>query len=261
MENELFEKTRDAVISAGALLRNRTLAGDSGIKDDGGFVTAVDMKVQDILRAELARILPEAGFLGEEGPREEGWPAEYMWILDPVDGTSNLIHDFRHSAVSLALTREGRTVMGLVYDPFLNELFSARMGGGAKLNGAPIKVSAAEGLSCCNISVGTAPGRREESGRVFDTMLRVYDSCHDIRRTGSAALELCYVAAGRQDGYYEFGLRPWDVAAGLLIVREAGGVALTPDGREIPLDCPSDIVAAGPGVWPELAEIVRQTGI
>ncbi len=147
--------------------------------------------------------------------------ADCYWILDPVDGTTNLMHDYQHSVVSLALCRGKEIVWGIVYDPFHDELFSAVKGEGSFLNGKPIHVSSAQKLPETIIGVGTA--KRELAEENFARFLKVYENSQYIRRLGSAALELAYTACGRQGGYFEVYLNPWDYAAGMLLVQEAGG--------------------------------------
>ena len=254
----LFEGARKAVLDGGELLLDRSMARQVNMKGAHDFVTAVDTVVQELMACRLSQMSPEIGFVGEEGDGAKGLTSGCAWILDPVDGTSNLIHGYNHSSVSLALVREGTVEIGIIYDPFAGELFSAVRGEGARLNGGEIRVPQGRRLEMSNISFGAAPGDRGNAGRVFAVAREVYSRCHDLRRMGSAALELCYVAAGRQEGYYEFKMKPWDIAAGILIVKEAGGIALTPDGAEVSFGGVSDIVAACPGVWGELAAIIRE---
>ncbi|MGM9521565.1 MAG: inositol monophosphatase family protein [Oscillospiraceae bacterium] len=255
---EIFARACAAVISAGELFNDRALAGEMSLKGENDFVTEVDTAVQKRLKGALHDIAPDIQLLGEERDNSDIDMSRPVWILDPVDGTSNLMHDFRYSAVSLALFDGREVVFGCVYNPFSDELFSAQKGKGAQLNGRPIRVKPEGELKRCNISAGAAPGDRANSKKVFDIMRRVYDSCHDIRRLGSAALELCYVAAGRQDGYYEFKLKPWDIAAGVLIVNEAGGLALSPEGTPVTLNGPGDVIAANPCIWQKLADIINK---
>lgn len=207
----------------GTLLHSRTLAGQTRAKGRTDFVTAVDTRVQENIRAALEQLTPGVPLMAEEKDNTAVDLRGAVWVLDPVDGTTNLIHGFRHSAISLALAVEGRSRLGLIYDPYAEELFTAREGNGAFCNGRPVHVSGAAALADSLCSVGTNPGCREQADAAFDRMRRIYDACHDIRRVGAASLELCYVACGRLDAYLEHGLKPWDYAAGMLIVAEAGG--------------------------------------
>lgn len=204
------------------IIDDRELASQVRTKGRADYVTQVDIAVQNFLKEELARLAPEVEFMGEEtGVREMN--AESFWILDPVDGTTNLMYDFRHSVVSLALWKGGEIVMGIVYDPYRDETFTAEKGKGSFLNGSPIHVSEAASLSDTVIGIGTSPYYRELTEANFARFRRVFDRSRDIRRLGSAATDLAYVACGRQDGFFEAYLSPWDFAAGLLLVREAGG--------------------------------------
>ena len=252
---ELFKAAKSAVLSGGRLLLDRSRSLSSWMKGPDDFVTQTDIDVQRLIRDELEGAWGEIGFMGEEDSCH-GESGKVRWILDPVDGTSNLMHGYRHSAVSLALVDGAQPEIGIVYDPFAGELFTSIRGRGAFMNGEPIHVSGQTQLRLCNISFGASPGDRGRAEEVFALAGEMYKRCHDLRRIGSAALELCYVAAGRQDGYYEFRLKPWDVAAGALIVEEAGGVALTPQGRRLDFDGPCDILASGKHIWQELAAII-----
>ena len=175
-----------------------------------------------------------------------------------MDGTTNLLHDLRHSAVSLALAEKGRVLLGVVYDPYSGELFTAHRGQGAFCCGRPIHVSSAAALGECLCSTGTNPSCRELADRTFRRMRLLYDRCHDIRRIGAASLELSYLAAGRLDCFVEHGLKPWDYAAGMLLVREAGGVVTTPEGGEPSLSHGSEIAAATAPVHPQLLAALRE---
>ena len=152
-----------------------------------------------------------------------------------MDGTTNLIHHFDHSAVSLALAWEGQVRFGIVYHPYRQACFTAQQGAGAFCNGLPIQTSAVSKLEDSLLSVGTVPGYRQLADAAFYQMRVLYDCCQDVRRTGCASLDLCDVACGRLDGYVELMLQPWDYAAGLLIVTEAGGTVTAPDGAPLSL--------------------------
>ena len=174
-----------------------------------------------------------------------------------MDGTTNLIHSFRHSAISLALYENGKPLAGIIYDPFAGELFTATAGGGAFLNGEAISVSGAESLSESLCSVGTNPGVRQGADDAFRRLRAVYERCHDIRRIGAASIEMCYVACGRLEGYAEHGLKPWDYAAGRLIVEEAGGRVTEFDGKPPSIDGAScDILASNGLVHDELLSLM-----
>ena len=254
---ELLERVSEAVRRAGALFGDRELAEQIRQKGVTDFVTQVDLTVQEQLRGALRTIAPEVQFMGEEQDNSGLDFGGAVWILDPVDGTMNLIHGFRHSAVSLALAEGGEVTMALVYDPFADELFTALAGRGAFCNGRPISVSGAERLADALVDVGTNPSEREKADRMFRWMRGIYDRCHDIRRVGAASVELCYTACGRLDAYMEHGLRPWDYAAGWLILEEAGGCLTDFTGGAPSLTAPScDILATNGNIHPELLQLI-----
>ena len=242
--SNLFDDVLTAVLDAGRLAADPAAVQNIRAKGAADFVTNVDVLVQETLKAKLAALTPEAQFMGEEQDNSGLDLSKPCWILDPVDGTTNLIHRYGMSAVSLALAEEGQVVFGVVYNPFHKECFTARLGQGSFLNGQPIHVSEADALVDSLISVGTTPGKRTMSDASFRTMRNLFDRCQDVRRTGSASLDLSYVACGRQEGYVELAAMPWDYAAGWLIVTEAGGAVTAPDGSPLPLDRPSGLLAS-----------------
>lgn len=193
------------------------------VKGAADYVTKVDMGVQEFLKKELARLYPDIGFIGEEQERFLPDPESSYWILDPIDGTTNLIYHYGMSAVSLGLYEKGKMVFGVVYNPFRGELFTAAAGQGAYLNGKEISVSETEDMSKVLIAYGSSPYEKERAHELFGIFEKIFLSCADFRRSGSAALDLCYVACGRQDAYIEQNLKPWDYAAGALVLQEAGG--------------------------------------
>lgn len=226
-----IQKIISLVTKTRGLIKNREMAAHVKEKGLADYVTQVDIAVQDFLKKELFALAPDIQFLGEETGLQE-IRADSFWILDPVDGTTNLMHDYQHSVVSLALYCQREIVMGIVYDPFHEEVFSAIKGKGSFLNGQPIHVSNAEKLSDTIIGLGTA--KRELADENFARFRRVFGQCQDVRRIGSAALELAYTACGRQGGYFETYLNPWDYAAGMLLIQEAGGKVTDFTGK--PLD-------------------------
>ena len=235
LTESLVEETIQAVQEAGACLSDPTALRCVRTKGETDYVTNVDLAVQELLQERLAALAPEIQFMGEEQDNTGLDWSRPCWILDPVDGTTNLIHNFRHSAISLALAEDGQTVFGVVYNPYTEECFTARRDGGAFRNGVPIHVSNVSRLEDSLLSVGTVPGRRKLADTAFRQMRALYDRCQDVRRTGCASLDLCWVACGRLDGYVELSLQPWDYAAGMLIVAEAGGRVTAPDGSPLSL--------------------------
>lgn len=248
----LFEKAVKIVKKNGEELIERD--GADAIREKGrtDYVTEVDVRVQRQIFEALKELDPAAQFLGEEKENQGIDREGSIWILDPVDGTTNLIHDFQHSTISLAYAKGGKVRFGVVYDPFREECFTAELGKGAFLNGRPIQVSGKKRLEDCLIAMGTSPGCREHADENFARMRRVYDRCQDIRRIGSAALELSYVACGRLDGFYEENLKIWDYAAGSLLVTEAGGTMAA--------DRP-DTMACTPEIREEFQTLLKITGV
>lgn len=212
------------------------------------FVTTYDVKVQGILRQMLLERWPEAHFLGEEGEVKEDSMHGLAFIVDPIDGTTNFIKGYRCSAVCIAAAQDGVVQCGVVYDPYTDAMFTAEKGKGAFLNGKPIHASGrrlAEGLVC----LGTASYYAELTDHTFKLARALFDNALDLRRSGSAALDMCYVACGRAELMFEDRLWPWDHAAAALIVHEAGGRASQISGEPLPLDRSSSIVAAAPRAY------------
>jgi len=194
------------------------------------YVTEIDKSSEAQIVREIKRYHPDHAFLGEEGGSQG--KGDYVWIIDPLDGTSNYLHGIPHFGISIALQVRGRTEHAVVYDPMRDEMFSASRGGGAHLNNTRIRVSAR--ISLDSAIVATAfPFRQRGMMSVYTGIFSdVFKKIEDIRRNGAAALDLAWVAAGRMDAYFEIGLKPWDVAAGALLVREAGGVVTDFDGND-----------------------------
>ena len=256
LHNTLRGQVIQAVQDAGALLTNHEALRDIRSKSATDYVTNIDLSVQTALRDRLNVLAPQVQFMGEEQDNSAIDPARPFWILDPVDGTTNLIHDFQHSAVSLALAEDGQVTFGVVYQPYTGECFTAQRGQGAFRNGSPIHVSPAARPEQCLMAVGTVPGHRELAEQTFVQMRALYEACQDIRRTGCASLDLCWVACGRTDGYLELFLQPWDYAAGLVIVQEAGGAVTAPDGSPLSLLRGGPLLASNGLLHPVLQTIL-----
>jgi myo-inositol-1(or 4)-monophosphatase len=196
-------------------------------KNPNDFVTDVDRAAEEAVIEVLQKAYPTHAFLGEESGTTGNVndESEFVWIIDPLDGTTNFIHGFPQYAVSIALQQRGVITLGVVYDPVRNELFTAEKGAGAFLNDKRIRVRKLDRISGALLGTGYKNG----SPKALEEYLKMYgimgERCHGVRRAGSAALDLAYVASGRLDGYYEKGLQPWDIAAGTLLVTEAGGIA------------------------------------
>jgi myo-inositol-1(or 4)-monophosphatase len=228
----------------------RTLKRDFGevehlqvsLKGPANFVSAADRRVEEMLREELLRARPGYGFLGEEGGRQEGTDRTHTWIVDPLDGTTNFLHGIPQFAISIGLERDGAIVAGVVYNPANDELFTAERGKGAFLNDRRLRVAARRRLAEAVIACGLPHYGRGDLELGRRELTAVQEKVAGLRRFGSAALDLAWTAAGRLDGYWERNLSPWDVAAGLLLVREAGGFVTDIDGGDAVMRT-GDIVA------------------
>lgn len=228
---------------------------EKGVSD---YVTEVDMMVQKTLCEKLTGLYPDIQFMGEEKDNSSIDFEQAVWILDPVDGTTNLIHRFPGSCISLGLSFHKEVVAGIIYNPYLDELFFARKGGGAFLNGRPIHVSSASALSQSLVSTGTSPYFHELADTVFHQIQTVYQHAQDIRRIGSAAIELAYIACGRLDAYFELLLKPWDFAAGQIILQEAGGRITDYNGTPVTPEKPVAILATNGKIHEELVELLKE---
>ena len=243
------------------------------VKGDSNFVTEVDTKIETAMKERLLTLYPDTQFMGEEGDNSEVTFTTPVWILDPVDGTSNLIHDFQNSCMSLALAVNKQVVFGVIYHYSTKEYFYAKKGEGAYLGTAnrlfsitrdtripsagttPIHVSNTTELSRSLVSYGTSPYDKATLGeKNCETLKQIFFLCEDIRRIGSAAIELAYVAAGRVDLYLERNLKPWDYAAAIVIIEEAGGIITDYQGQVIDISKPCDILAGNKTVHTKLRE-------
>lgn len=213
---------KDVLYSASKTFHEEELISNFVEKNKNDFVTEADLKVEKIIINELQAKYPEIKMLSEETHAAVDYKTNY-WILDPIDGTTNLIHGYRQSAISLAYCEKGKPVIGIIYQPFRDEMFTAEIGKGAYLNGVPIHVSGCSCLNDCLAIIGTNPYHKGSSSVEFEMFKQTFDYCQDIRRSGSAAIDLVNIAAGRADLFFEKNLKPWDYAAGFVLVCEAGG--------------------------------------
>ena len=211
----------------------------SGVAD---LVTEYDKNIQEQLKNGLKNILPEAKFIGEEGSSDELSDDGFAFVVDPIDGTTNFIKDYHHSAVSVALLKGKEVVAGLIYNPYLDEVFSAIKGQGAFCNGKKITVSS-HPIGNALVLFGSSPYDKKLFTKTIEILSEYFYQSLDIRRSGSAALDLCSVACGRADVYFELQVSPWDFAAGKLIVEEAGGVVTSLEGTPLTFDGKTSIIA------------------
>ncbi len=215
-------------------------------KGAADYVTNVDVAVQKYLKEALGNEFPDIALIAEEKENLGLDPDNSYWILDPIDGTTNLIRDYHLSAVSLGLYENGEITFGVVYNPFTEELFYGAKGEGAYLNGAPIQVSNQPEFKDAVVSFGSSPYEKNRAKELFPIFYNIFMNCADFRRTGSAALDICYVACGRQHAYLEQNLKPWDYSGASIILREAGGTITDWGNKELPYLANSDILACVP---------------
>lgn len=248
----------EAALAAGRIHRTYFRQGPAVEKKGRiDLVTTADLEAERLIRDLVAIRFPDHVVIGEEGgglsdPRA----ARYRWIVDPVDGTTNFAHGLALFSVSIALEVDGTVACGVVYDPIGDELFTAERGGGARLNGEPLQVSRCGALEDALLCTGFPYTVREERRRQVDVFAAFMNEARGVRRLGSAALDLCYVAAGRLDGFWEERLFPWDMAAGGLIVEEAGGQVSGMDGRSYD-PFAGHIVASAPGIHQAMVAVIR----
>lgn len=226
-------------------------------KGPGDFVSAADRRAEEIIFEELKKARPDYSFLMEENGAVKGSNPEYRWIIDPLDGTTNFLHGLPHWAISIALEHKGEIIAGLVHDPVKDDIFHAEKGKGAFMRRRRLRVSGRNDLMLATIATG-APRRSQAQRDKFIAEYRAMISvAPGLRRFGAAALDLAYVAAGRFDGFWERDLKPWDIAAGLLIVKESGGfVSDIDDIRKNPLDT-GNVLAASENLMDPMARVLR----
>lgn len=250
-----FEKVKKIVLEAGDFLKNREAVEHVTVKGVADYVTEVDKQVQNYIQKALGELYSDIQFLGEEKNNDNIDLFGQTWVLDPVDGTTNLIHDYKRSCISLALVHHKQIMMGIVYQPYMKELYFAEKGKGAYLNGKRISVSNAKTMAESLFSVGTNPYEKKEFGeKIFQSIYKVYMDSQDIRRSGSAALDLAETAAGRIDGFFEAKLNIWDYAAGQLLVEEAGGTVTDFKGNALSCAMKSSLVCGNQAVHKLLVE-------
>ena len=252
MLNKITEIVKEAgKIVLSAHNQENTVTAKEGKKN---FVTKYDVAVQKFLFKELGKASPDAKFIGEEGENDFSTDG-LRFIIDPIDGTTNFMQDYRCSCISVALCNGNDVVAGVVYNPYTDELFSAEKDKGAYLNGNRISVSErplSDGLAL----FGTSPYHPENTDETFALLRKVFDFSRDIRRSGSAAYDICMIACGRCEVFFEKSLQPWDIAAGTLILKEAGGIALNYQGKDINFSTPNDVVFANPKAYKEFITLL-----
>jgi myo-inositol-1(or 4)-monophosphatase len=252
------------VMIAAARKAGRPLIRDFGelenlqisMKGPADFVTTADKRTEQILIEELTRARPGYAFLGEEGGIVEGRDRTHRFIIDPIDGTTNFMHGIPQFAISIALEREGQLVSGVVYNPVTDDLFTAEKGQGAFLNNKRLRVAARKEMGAAVIATGLPFMGKEGHARAVAEMGAVMNVTAGIRRMGAASLDLAYVAAGRFDGFWEHGLQPWDMAAGIVLLKEAGGVITDMQGGD-QMMTNGQVVCANENLHPQLLKLLK----
>lgn len=257
----LASQIEAAARDAGAMMlgaeADKSVSTKSGRKD---LVTRYDKEIQRFLEERLLPLLPEAGFLGEEALGHDAHTErDFLFIVDPIDGTTNFVKGCNQSCVSIGLGIRGEMAVGVVFNPYRDEMFTAVRGGGALLNGAPLRIPDCAPEDAL-VLVGSSPYYRELTDVTFAMARLLFDRCLDLRRSGSAALDLCDVAAGRAGCYFECRLSPWDFAAGGLIVREAGGVVTDLTGGPLAFAQKCPVAAGNPQCHPALLQAAKDCG-
>ena len=234
MSDQRYEFAMTVAREAGAVLR-KYFGKRLDIRKKGklDLVTQADMEAEQLVTQRIVEAFGDDGILGEEGSQRQG-VSGYHWVIDPLDGTTNFAHQLPQFCVSIGLEYQGQVIAGVLYDPIKEELFDARSGGGARLNGQPIQVGGRSSLNEALVVTGYSYDRRERIDQLLDRTRRILLNAQGLRRLGSAALDLAYVACGRFDVFIEDGLSAWDIAAGQLLVQEAGGTVSNLAGE--PLD-------------------------
>ncbi|CAD0183736.1 Inositol-1-monophosphatase [Ruegeria sp. THAF57] len=226
------------------------------MKGAGDFVSKADIAAEAILKEELLGARPTYGWLAEEGGEIAGEDPTRRWIVDPLDGTTNFLHGLPHWAISIALEHKGKIVAGVIYDPAKDEMFFAEKGEGAWMNDTRIRVSSRHRMIESIFSTGLPFGGRSDLPATLQDLARLMPTCAGVRRWGSAALDLAYVAAGRYEGFWERRLHAWDVAAGIIIVKEAGGFvqALNPEGSVLE---DGEVICSNEPIFDQFAKVIR----
>ncbi len=260
MEN-LNELANVAVLAAKEARNTVKKFIESGFKIDmkgpANLVTEADLAAEKIIVETIKKTYPEHSFLGEEKVKAET-NAENLWVIDPIDGTTNFTHDVPVVGISIAFSHKGEVVVGCVLNPFTDDLYLAIKGKGSTLNDKPIKVSSAEKISDSLIATGFYYGLGNDLNVSLDVIKTLIDKeCHGIRRMGAASIDLCYVASGKFDAYFELKLNCWDFAAGMLLVREAGGIITNPAGIDLTLN-DSQLIASNTSVHPHILAILNE---
>lgn len=246
---------QEAARAGGQLLRDWSEKFTFSEKGPADLVTEADVASQTAIHRLLHGRFPDHGFLGEEGLLQHPGESGVRWIIDPLDGTSNYVHRFPYYAVSIGLEHRGNLLAGVIYDPTRDEMFAAGLGLGATLNGRPLRPSRFDRLDQAMLIASFPPGVAPD-GLPIRRFLNVLPHAQTVHRSGSSALNLAYIAAGRLDGYWSTSLKAWDMAAGVLIVREAGGLVTRMDGGPLDINVPNLLCTNGTAIHARLTELL-----
>lgn len=252
---EYLKSAEEAARRAGQVLRDWSKKFTVSEKGPADLVTEADLASQTMIFNLLHSRYPGHGFLGEEGLQRGADEEGYRWVIDPLDGTSNYVHSFPYYAVSIGLQHHAELILGVIYDPTRDELFAAVRGQGASLNGAPMRVSRFNRLDQAMVIASFPPGVTSNSLPI-KRFLEVLPHAQTVHRSGSAALNLAYVGAGRLDGYWSTSLRPWDMAAGALIAAEAGGRITRMNGSALDIEVPDLLCTNGTSIHEQLSALL-----
>lgn len=249
------ERIISLVKEASGFVFDESLRKSVDMKGSADFVTAVDLKISGFLKEKLAEITPEIGFMSEE---ETGEIAEKRWILDPIDGTTNLVYDYNFSSVSLAYFNGSEIEFGVIYNPYNGELFTAYLGNGAYLNGKRLNSAPDREIGDCLIEFGAGSTKKQYIDESFAIGKEVFRGCLDIRRVCSSALAIAYVAAGKINGYFERSIKPWDYAAATLMLKETGCLCSDWEGNAIQFETASSYVCGTKKAYDFLLKTINE---
>ncbi|MCI8496769.1 MAG: inositol monophosphatase [Clostridiales bacterium] len=257
--NDMLSYIQTIVRKAGGLVRDASMDRiqiheKTSSRD---ISTQYDKLVQNTLMQKLQAKVPDAGFIMEESESafEEAFSRHICFFIDPIDGTSNFANGYRHSCICVGMTVDGTPEIGVVYNPYLDEMFWAQRGGGAFLNGHALHVDSEKSLRDCIVGFGTCPYNKELTKETFDFAKTVFYAANDLRRSGSSAMDICYAAAGRIGLFYELSLFPWDYAASCVILTEAGGCISNVEGGPLSFTAKSSVAAGGETAYQEFLKL------
>lgn len=245
----------DLVKEASQFVFDESLKSSVNMKGAADYVTAVDLRISEYIKEKLSILTPEIGFMSEE---EENELAKKRWILDPIDGTTNLVYDYNMSSVSLAYFDGEKVDFGVIYNPFNGDLFVAKRGSGAYLNGKRLGIAPDRDLDECIIEFGAGSTKKQFTDESFTIGREVFRNCLDLRRICSSALAIAYVAAGKLNGYFERNIKPWDYAAATLMLEECGAIASDWNGVSIQYDVQSSYVCGTPKAHDFLLKTIHE---